>query len=560
MSGRRKIKKVITADLKIADNDIMYFPGNNMEDFRDKIKDFNIKKSPEKYKTKLAVIMIEYHHYCWVGDKKGEYRKWYNGKWYSKVEMPLNSVIREYLEETVGWNEKWRDDVKARIKEWAQHERVEFDAEPRFVNFSNGMLDLTTYGFKAHSNEPDPEYLYTIQIPHDYVPGLMPTKFLGWLGERLEWDWDRIDLILKYIGYSMTLNVSYQKLMMLKDGKDVNRKGNTGKSSLLKIIKVIIGFGNYSSVALQRLAQKFGKSGIVGRILNFYADISTSKPIGDMSKIKILIDDEYDYEIKAGDLGTAKNTTKHIFSTNGMPPVVKLDLAYCRRWIIVPFNIIITKVIPDFEEHMIRDENELRSIISIAIDAYKELQEDGKFMAQSPEDVMDLIMMETDSVYRFLKECCDIDPRFSESQEDVYTEYAEFAAADGVGEILKKASFTGDLYSKGFGRGRRSSKNENGVRPYTYTGLKLKTTMFVPSKSDKNQVSLTAMYLKPEHHLDEFEDGIKGSPSLLEEACKEEIEKEIEEEESKDNISPMDLLWRTQKKKKQKPKTKGENQ
>jgi phage/plasmid-associated DNA primase len=511
-------------DLEEADDAILGHPMKMLDDFKHVVKGISFKKEPDKFKSNLAFHVIRNHHYCWVGDKKGEFRKWYNGKWYKNVEHSLNRVVRKYLEATIGFQKEVRDDIRDRIKEENRWAYEEFDIEDQYANFLNGILDLETLSFHPHGNHPNKDLPYfTIQIPYDYKTELYPKKFTPWLYERLEGDWQRIDIILKYIGYCLTLNVGFQKMLMLKDGKIIRRKGKTGKSSLINIVCGLVGHENFVSVSLQRLSKRFGNWGIVGKLLNYYPDLSTQKVIRDTGKIKLLIDKFIDYEVKMGAVGvTAKNTVKHLFSAQAMTPVYNLDLAYCRRWLIVEFNKRITNPIPDFEDTIIKDVDEMVSIISLCIDAYLELVEEKEFKAQSAEDVMNLILVETDEVYRFLVECCDIDGRFQDDQEVVYQEYADFAAADGVTTVKKKPEFTGDLYSKGFGKARMSTKNEDGKRPYTYTGFKLKSTVYIPSTKEKKLVTLDNIYGKmvkdkedePDEPVEEEEPEITGRQLL----------------------------------------------
>jgi len=174
------------------------------------------------------------------------------------------------------------------------------------------------------------------------------------------------------------------------------------------------------------------------------------------------------------------------------------------------------------------------------MDAFFDLEDDGRFKAQSPEDVLEMIMEETDTVYRFLKHECDVDPSFSELQDNVYTAYTEYAVADGALEVLKKAGFTSDLYSKGFGWARSSQKIE-GKRPYTYTGLKLKPEDKRGERPNgkpalfRRIVSASGIESTDPLGLD-FE---KIVPEVtLEDACREEIERELAAEEDDGEFVP----------------------
>jgi len=439
----------------------------------------------------IAEFITYHHYYGWLGDKEGEFVKWINGVWHKNVHVAIGRLIRKYLRIAgIKMSGVSKGDIMERIREEAQLLAYQMNRDTRYINFKNGLLDLETWELQPHDDTE--KRAYTIQIPWDYQENReAPSKFLDFLYKAFEGDMKQLDLIMKAIGYSLTFEVKFQKIIILKDGPEVGKEGKTGKSTLLEVVHSLIGEDNCTSIELQRLARRFGTMGLTGKLYNYYPDISTNKAIGDPGKIKILIDKMIPYEVKGGGFFEMVNIVKHWFSTQSMPPVIGLDLAYCRRFIIVIFNRRIPEdeLVLDFSETIITDEEEMKNIISMCVDAYRELVEDNGFSsAQDEYEVMDIIMGETDSVYRFLKERCDTGGQYEDIQEKVYEAYAEFAKSDGCLDVLKKPQFTADLYSKGFGKGRVNIKNAEGKRPYTYTGLKLKETQ---ATTPKIKVKLT---------------------------------------------------------------------
>ena len=445
-------------------------------------------------------------NYAWIGDEKGHWVRYIKGKWHDNVATALSNAIQLYIDEIKIPPSTYRKGV---IMEHIKHNNHYFfeqmNRQRHIINFKNGFLDTVDFSFDPDNN--DQKHLFTYQIPFEYKPDAESKVFLPWLYDILEGDWDRIDLMLKFMGYCLTLEVKFQKILILKGPK------RTGKSTVLNVLAELLGPENRSTVPLQRLARRFGTMGIVHKPLNYYVDISTTRAIGDTSKIKILVDEEVDVEFKGGALTTVKNVTKHVFSTNRLPPVKGLDLAYARRFIIVEFlkEIAREDVIPGFDKIITEDVEEMQGIISLIVDAYEELCEDGYFKSQTDEEVYEIIMMETDSVYRFIRQLCDVGPQFEEDQEELYLAYTEFATADGALDIMKKGPFTSDLKLKGYGTRRSSQKNADGKRPYLYTGLKLKESEFYGT--DEVPVS----------GIDDFLKDIKPEITL-EDAAREEFE------------------------------------
>jgi len=463
-----------------------------------------------------ARFLRDIHYYAWIGDEKGHFVRYIRGKWHDNVHQALSAAIQLYIDHLALPPTTYRKGIiMDNIQQASHHYMHELNRNKEILNFRNGFLDTTDFSMDSENTEK--KYLFTYQIPHAYKPGAGSRVFLPWLFEMLEGNWDSIDLVLKFMGYAMTLDVGFQRNLIIKGPP------RSGKSTLLNVIAAMVGEDNRAMVPLQRLSRRFGTTGIVHKILNYYVDISTTRAIYDTSRIKILIDEEIDVEFKGGALTRVKNVTKHIFSTNRLPPVKALDLAYCRRWAIVEFPRELSReeVIPGFEARIIEDEREMEGIIALCVDAYKELVDDGYFKAQSAEEVMELIMAETDSVYRFVRDCCDVGLHFYDDQDTVYTAYVEFAEADGALDIKKKGEFTKDLKSKGYGKRRAGSKNSAGKRPYLYTGLKLQESEYY-AMSPASTPSFDNFY--PEKRETKEELGFS-----LEDACRDEILEEIED-------------------------------
>lgn len=166
--------------------------------------------------------------------------------------------------------------------------------------------------------EHDTKYLMINQIPFSFHPEQVETALANVAQIRKYLDFsipNETDqqMFWQYLGYCMTTDTRFQKFLMIKG------KGGTGKSIAISFIQHIIGTGNYSSMSLQNLNQRFYPTGLFGKLLNACADIpSTAMESVDIIK-KAVGEDTLLYEKKGQDPTQFNSYAKLLFSANEMP-------------------------------------------------------------------------------------------------------------------------------------------------------------------------------------------------------------------------------------------------
>lgn len=99
------------------------------------------------------------------------------------------------------------------------------------------------------------------QIPFSFYPEQAESSLEGGTHIRKYLDFSISDetdqqTFWQYLGYCMTTDTRFQKFLMIKG------KGRTGKSIAISFIQHIVGSGNYSSMSLQNLNQRFYPTGL----------------------------------------------------------------------------------------------------------------------------------------------------------------------------------------------------------------------------------------------------------------------------------------------------------
>jgi Predicted ATPase len=130
----------------------------------------------------------------------------------------------------------------------------------------------------------------------------------------------------------------YKKAVLLIDSED--REGDTGKSTYIRYLQLVLGRENYSSIPLQALIDidnRFVASHIYRKLANFYADLP-ERAVSEVGQFKVLTgEDTITIDRKFRDPFTWLPYTKHIFSANRPPRVLKPDMAFWKRWLVVEF-------------------------------------------------------------------------------------------------------------------------------------------------------------------------------------------------------------------------------
>lgn len=122
--------------------------------------------------------------------------------------------------------------------------------------------------------------------------------------------------------------VSFQVPALLLKGDP-----GTGKSTLGKVIAKLMPAGSVTSVDLQDFGHEYNRAELVGKLLNFVAELPLDEPIGDLDQVKKII---------FGELTTAREIRQkpvsfhpraaHLFCANGLPNLRKADPAVFARF------------------------------------------------------------------------------------------------------------------------------------------------------------------------------------------------------------------------------------
>jgi putative DNA primase/helicase len=221
---------------------------------------------------------------------------------------------------------------------------------PGRLCLANGVLELDAVPVVKHDHTAKEHF--TFRLPVTYDANAECPQFLAFLAEILP-EPDKRDVVQEMFGYCLRPGNPF-KLAFFLVGKH-----DSGKSTLLEILRGLLGDENTSTIALQSLADnRFASAGLFGRLANIYTDLSP-KLIKDVGLFKMLTggSDHVPAERKFQAPFSFVNPAKLIFSANALPAVPWGDDAFFRRWLTLEFTVQVPpeKQIPFLEAKLLTE-------------------------------------------------------------------------------------------------------------------------------------------------------------------------------------------------------------
>ena len=300
----------------------------------------------------------------------------------------------------------------------------------------NGLLNVETFALGPHT--PDHYSLSGLPVKFD-LNGTCPA-FERFLPEVLYRD--DIPIVQEWFGYCLHRGYPAQ-LAILFVGD-----GSNGKSTLIGVLKALLGFENISSVSLQELElNRFAKADLFGKLANLYADLPDSalKSIG---TFKMLTGgDPIRGEKKFQDSFPFVNNAKLTFSCNVVPEVYEDTAAFFRRWIIIQFPHIFEgeKADKDLLKKLTTPE-ELSGILNWALLGLKRLRENGwTFSNSRPTEELRLDYIRRSSPMKaFTMDVLTINTRGRVPKKSLYQAFAKYCEKNKL-PLVTEATFFRNL-------------------------------------------------------------------------------------------------------------------
>lgn len=378
---------------------------------------------------KLATYLIREHNVIKINDNLHVYKEGY-------YTSDIDEIERIMLQYIVNSTRTPRLEVLRYLELKSEETRME---SPTLISLNNGVLNLETKQLLEFS----PEYKIKNKIPINYNA----TAYSEIMDKTLDTiccnDKQLRALIEEMIGYTLFRRNELGKCFILTGS------GANGKSTLLDVIKRLLGKENLSSVALNELNDRFRTFQLEGKLANIGDDISNGY-IEDNSTFKKLVTGEtVNVERKGKDPFDFENYSKLIFSCNDIPRINDLSDGLKRRIIFIPFNAKFSKKDPDYDPFIVdklMDQSSLEYLLKLALDGLERILYNRSFTTpKSVDDAWEDYEKRNNPIIGFLEE----GKIGNESTKDVYLQYQTYCSENGL-KHLSRIAFSREICKHGY--------------------------------------------------------------------------------------------------------------
>ena len=352
-------------------------------------------------------------------------------------------AVRMGVKRTIAQDYKYVREIYEQFLFSAHLQPPEYDNGTVLINLKNGTFRITT-----HKQELVPfsknDFL-TYQLPFKYDSRATCPVFFKYL-DRVLPDKTSQAVLAEYAGYLFVRHrngLKFEKCLIL------HGSGANGKSVFFEIITELLGSENVSTYTLADLTDRTGyfRAEIANKLLNYASEISREMNT-DFFK-KLASGETFTARSPYGKPFEVKNYAKLIFNANELPKDVEQTKAFFRRFLIVPFSVIIPEAEQDKALHRKIIDNELAGIFLWVLSGLKRLLSNKNFTeCQAAAAALKQYQTESDSVQMFLDEK-GYQPSHKETRllKELYNEYKSFCYEDGY-RVCSNRTFAERLRNK----------------------------------------------------------------------------------------------------------------
>ena len=216
---------------------------------------------------------------------------WYiyeNNRYKMRSSEALRNLLYDALGEARYWNVKangdipwnpntskvtWVEDALRSVDGVSVDDEINMPAwvdgcTDQVISLKNTLLRISDRKQIDHT----PKYFNTLVLPFDYDSvAPMPSRWLKFLSELWPDDPESIALLQEWFGYVISQRMDQDKILMLLGSP------RTGKSTIVHILKQLVGEYNCCGPSADSLCENFGKAPLIGKALAVIDEMAVTK-------------------------------------------------------------------------------------------------------------------------------------------------------------------------------------------------------------------------------------------------------------------------------------------
>ena len=245
-------------------------------------------------------------------------------------------------------------------------------ATPTYIGLKDSILNIET----MESFEYAPKWILQNRIQYNYNPNAYSRDLDKTLNNVTCGDKQLRLLLEEMVGYTLYRGNTMQSCFILTG------EGANGKSTILDVLKKLIGKTNYTSLDLRELEETFKPSEMYNKLANIGDDISAKYLESSSVFKKVVTGESFMVQRKYGQPFEMESYATQIFCANELPQVNDKTDGFIRRIVIVPFNAKFTKLDVDYDpfikDKLLTDES-IEYLLRIGIEGLQRVILNKKF-------------------------------------------------------------------------------------------------------------------------------------------------------------------------------------
>lgn len=359
---------------------------------------------------------------------------------------------------------QWIDQAGADFADWRSHD---------LVVAKNGVLHLPSLvaGRDDYLAAATPSLFATSAL--DYPVDLdaqAPSRWLAFLNQVWSNDEQSVQLLQEWFGYLLTADTRQQKILLLVGPK------RSGKGTIARVMRAVIGEGNCCGPTLASLAWQFGLWPLLGKTAAIVSDARLSgRADGSIITERLLSisgEDAQTIDRKNLEPVTTKLLTRFTIASNELPRLSDTSGALAGRMLVLRMQeSFFGREDHDLTEALL---TERPGILLWAIEGWRRLRERGHFVQPASSEELREAMDELSSpVGAFVRDCCEVDDCHSVAVAALYEAWQGWCRSAGRDTTTTEQTFCRDLLAA-VPRLKKVRPREGDFRYRAYHGIGLK--------------------------------------------------------------------------------------
>jgi putative DNA primase/helicase len=359
-----------------------------------------------------------------------------DGYWHKLNEIQFLGEIQRKIIPLIKFPISMRKQVTENFKHLRYLKLEDLNTYP-LINFENYMYDPLGDNVLKHK----PEFYSTIRIPYKYDKFAKCDLWVKTLNEILQNNEDKIGLLQEFFGYCLVSDMEQKKALLLLGETD------TGKSTILFILKDLLGQMNCSSVPLQYLPNPQYTPLLINKMVNIDSDVN--KNAGDYEREFKIITSGETVSCNQKHIPTFEfiPKCKIILAANIFPKITDHSSAFYQRLLLIPCERRFSEAEKNRNLHG-QLKQELSGIFNWALEGLRRFKKRGQFIEHEfMKNAVQELKDENNPSNLFFDEHIEIEMGAYIEKGEMYQKYTEWAGRT-KNYALSQNRFSTAVYKK----------------------------------------------------------------------------------------------------------------